>query len=160
MEPQPIKVDPNLCANLPARGSAAQASVRRATGTPSAWAASSRSSNLESGGRRMCKELTHWKKTLMLGKTEGGKRRGRQRMRWLDGIVSLSKVRAVTPWIAAHQALLSMDSPRKNTGRSRAGGERSLSLLQEIFPTQGSNPGLPHCRWILYQLSPGPCIYI
>ena len=29
----------------------------------------------------------------------------------------------------------------------------SLSLLQEIFPTQGSNPGLPHCKWILYQLS-------
>ena len=27
-----------------------------------------------------------------------------------------------------------------------------LSLLQGIFPTQGSNPGLPHCRWILYQL--------
>ena len=29
----------------------------------------------------------------------------------------------------------------------------SLSLLQGIFPTQGSNPGLPHCRRILYQLS-------
>ena len=29
----------------------------------------------------------------------------------------------------------------------------SLSLLQGIFPTQGLNPGLPHCRWILYQLS-------
>ena len=28
----------------------------------------------------------------------------------------------------------------------------SLSLLQGIFPTQGSNPGLPHCRRILYQL--------
>ena len=27
-------------------------------------------------------------KTLMLGKTEGGRRRGRQRMRWLDGIAS------------------------------------------------------------------------
>ena len=26
-------------------------------------------------------------KTLMLGKIEGGKRRGRQRMRWLDGII-------------------------------------------------------------------------
>ena len=27
------------------------------------------------------------------------------------------------------------------------------SLLQEIFPTQGSNPGLPHCRQILFHLS-------
>ena len=28
-----------------------------------------------------------------------------------------------------------------------------FSLLQGIFPTQGLNPGLPHCRQILYQLS-------
>ena len=36
-----------------------------------------------------------WEKTLMLGKTEGRRRRGRQRMRWLDGIIdsmSLSKL--------------------------------------------------------------------
>ena len=26
----------------------------------------------------------------------------------------------------------------------------NLFLLQEIFPTQGSNSGLLHCRWILY----------
>ena len=39
------------------------------------------------------------------------------------------------------------DSPGQNT---RVG---SLSLLQGIFLTQGSNPGLPHCRRILYQLS-------
>ena len=39
------------------------------------------------------------------------------------------------------------DSPGQSTGVG------SLSLLQGIFPTQGSNPGLPHCRWILYQLS-------
>ena len=29
----------------------------------------------------------------------------------------------------------------------------SLSLLQGIFPTQGSTPGLLHCRWILYELN-------
>ena len=39
------------------------------------------------------------------------------------------------------------DSPAQNTGVG------SLSLLQGIFQTQGSNPGLLHCRWILYQLS-------
>ena len=32
-------------------------------------------------------------------------------------------------------------------------GVGSLSLLQGIFPTQGSKPSLPHCRQILYQLS-------
>ena len=39
------------------------------------------------------------------------------------------------------------NSPGQNTGMS------GLSLLQGIFPTQGSNPGLLHCRQILYQLS-------
>ena len=39
------------------------------------------------------------------------------------------------------------NSPAQNTGVG------SLFLLQGIFPTQGSNPGFSHCRWILYQLS-------
>ena len=39
------------------------------------------------------------------------------------------------------------NSPGQNTGVG------SLSLFQRIFPTQGSNSGFPHCRWILYQLS-------
>ena len=47
----------------------------------------------------------------------------------------------VTPWTSP------WNSPGQNTGVT------SLSLLQGIFPTQGSNPGLPHCKWILYQLS-------
>ena len=39
------------------------------------------------------------------------------------------------------------DSPGKNTGVG------CHALLQEIFPIQGPNPGLPHCRRILYCLS-------
>ena len=40
-------------------------------------------------------------------------------------------------------------------------GVGSISLLQGIFSTQGSNPGLPHCRLILYQLSQeGSPVYI
>ena len=37
------------------------------------------------------------------------------------------------------------NSPGQNTGVG------SLSLLQGIFPTQALDPGLPHCRRILYQ---------
>ena len=42
-------------------------------------------------------------------------------------------------------------SPWNSPGQNTAEG--ILSLLQGIFPTQGSNPGLPHCRRILYQRS-------
>ena len=40
-----------------------------------------------------------------------------------------------------------VDSPGQNSGVG------CHSLLQRIFPTQGSNPGLPHCRQILDHLS-------
>ena len=42
-------------------------------------------------------------------------------------------------------------SPWNSPGQNTKAG--SLFLLQGIFPTQGLNPGLPHCRQILYQLS-------
>ena len=44
-----------------------------------------------------------------------------------------------------------MDSPWNSPSQSTV--VDSHSLLQEIFPTQGSNLGVPHCRRILYQLS-------
>ena len=45
------------------------------------------------------------------------------------------------------------NSPGQNTGVG------SLSLLQGIFATQGLNPDLPYCRWILYQLSHKGSLY-
>ena len=56
-------------------------------------------------------------------------------LKWEWKWKSLSHVSLfATPW----------NSPGQNTGVG------SLSLLQGIFPTQGSNPGLPSCRQILY----------
>ena len=43
--------------------------------------------------------------------------------------------------------------PAQPLGKPKNTGVGSLSLLQRIFPTQESNWGLLHCRWILYQLS-------
>ena len=42
-------------------------------------------------------------------------------------------------------------SPWNSQGQNIGVG--SFSLLHGIFPTQGLNPGLSHCRWILCQLS-------
>ena len=73
-------------------------------------------------------------------------------MRWLYGITNL-----IDMCLGAQSCLtlcdpmdcslpgssIHGDSPGKNTGVG------CHALLQGIFPTQGSNPGLPHCRWIL-----------
>ena len=90
-------------------------------------------------------------KTLVLGKIESKKTRGQQKMRCLDGItdmmdMSSSKLREMVKdretWRGTVHGIL------------QARPEYwSLSLLQGIFPTQGLNPGLPHCGQILYHLT-------
>ena len=47
-----------------------------------------------------------------------------------------------------HRLYSQWNSPGQNTGVG------SRSLLQGIFPTQALNPSLPHCRQIVYQMSP------
>ena len=54
-----------------------------------------------------------------------------------------------TPWIVDHPASLSMGILQARI----CIGVGCHALLQGIFPTQGSNPGLPHCGQILYHLS-------
>ena len=53
----------------------------------------------------------------------------------------------VTPWTVTHQTPLSMEFSRQEYWVG------CHSLLQRIFPTQGSNLGLPHYRQILHLLS-------
>ena len=50
------------------------------------------------------------------------------------------------PWTLAHQTPMSMEFSRQEYWMSH-------SLLQRILLTQGSKPGFPHCRQILYHLS-------
>ena len=62
-------------------------------------------------------------------------------------IVKVKVVQSCQTLCDPHRPYHPWNSPDQNTGVG------SLSLLQGIFPTQESNPGLPYCRRILYQLS-------
>ena len=57
------------------------------------------------------------------------------------------KAAQLCPTLRPHGLYSPWNSPDQNPGVG------SLSFLQGVFPTQGSNPGLPHDRQILYQLS-------
>ena len=68
-----------------------------------------------------------FEKTPMLGKIEGGRRRGRQRIRWLDGITnswSLCKLMSIESVVPSNHLILSLP----------------LLLLLSAFPASGSFP--------------------
>ena len=67
-----------------------------------------------------------------------------------EGVCTLSESESCSVMsnsLGPHGLYSPWNSPGQNTGVG------SLSLLQGIFPTQGSSPGLLYCRQILYQLS-------
>ena len=66
---------------------------------------------------------------------------------WLDLESESQSHSVVSNSLWPHEPYSPWNSPGQNTGVG------SLSLLQGIFPAQGSNPDLPHCRRILYRLS-------
>ena len=66
---------------------------------------------------------------------------------YLTDIKAKVSLWVVSDSLQPHGLYSPWNSPGQNTE------EGSLSLLQGISPTQGLNPGLPHCRWIFYQLS-------
>ena len=66
---------------------------------------------------------------------------------FLQGNLPNPGIKPRSPALQADSLPVEPPWKHKNTGVS------SLSLLQQIFPTQGLNPGLLHYRWILYQLS-------
>ena len=69
-----------------------------------------------------------------------------------------SEVKVAQPCLTLRD---SMDYTVHGILQARILGVGSLSLLQGIFPTQGLNPGLAHCRWTLYQLHhKGSLLYV
>ena len=92
-------------------------------------------------------------KTLMLGMTEGRRRRGRQRMRWLDGITDSMDMSLSWWWTGRPGMLLSMESQR--VGQDWVTELNWTSYWRGLpFPSVGYLPDpclcLLHCRQILY----------
>ena len=63
----------------------------------------------------------------------------------------LKLIRESCPVMSDSLRPLGLFSPWNSPGQNTRVG--NLSFLQGIFPTHGSKSDLPHCRWILYQLS-------
>ena len=75
------------------------------------------------------------------------------RQEYWSGLPFLSPRDLPNPGIKPRSPALRADSlPAEPQGKLKNTGVGGLSLLQGIFLTQGSNWGLLHCRWILYQL--------
>ena len=84
-------------------------------------------------------QLSNWTELIY----ENGRPAGKPKM--VKQVTWSKSYSVVSDSLQPHGLYSPCNSPGKNTGVG------SLSLLQGIFPTQGWNLGLPHCRQILYQ---------
>ena len=76
------------------------------------------------------------------------------RQEYWSGLPFPSPVDLPNPRIKPRSPTLQEDSlPSEPPGKPKYTGVGSCSLLQGTFPTQGSSPGIPNCRQILYHLS-------
>ena len=79
---------------------------------------------------------------------------GFSRQEYWSGLPFPSPGDIPNPGIESRSPTLQVDSsPAESQGKPKNTGMGSLSLLQLVFPTQESNQGLLHRRWILYPLS-------
>ena len=85
--------------------------------------------------------------TSKFGKFSNGHMTGRGQFSFQSQRSESESHSVVSNSLQPHGLCSPWNSPGQNTGVG------SLSLLQGIFPTQGLNSGIPHCRWILCQLS-------
>ena len=94
---------------------------------------------LMSSGERVTEKVFQWEIICCLKTVPPGYQ--------ILGTILKVKVVQLCSTLWPHGLYSPWNSPGQNTGVG------SFSLLPGISPTQGSNPGLPYCRRILYQLS-------
>ena len=101
--------------------------------------------------RRNWENISQRKGCVAMSPRVCGNTAGAERGKGPEAFEKIGRTSASSSVVSDSLRPLGLYSPWNSPGQNTGVG--SLSLLQGIFPTQGSNPGLPHCRQILYQLS-------